>query len=271
MSSAHKTIEHGILLEERKDWAAAVEAYTALLDGGNGADADLAFRLGHAHLHLGQYQESAARLQEATAQEPGAAAWRYRLGFVQEQLRNYEAAVAAYRSSLALEPGRTRWAHRLAEVEPMAEQAAAAALQVRRSEGRRHRERLQELVAGRAPLWQRLDALNDGLPANSDDPAWLMQLADAQFSMNRFTEAAENYAAAARLKPEQADRHFRAGWCWELLEQPLIARRAYQRAIAADTELGAKVFGVGVFFQKRGRWVAAADAFRKTLRQERSS
>lgn len=271
MSSAHRTIGHGHLLEEQKDWTAAVEVYTALLDGAESPDAEIAFRLGHCHFHLGQYQESAVRLQEATAQSPGAAAWHYRLGFVQEQLGNHEAAVAAYRSALTLEPGRTRWAHRLAEVEPLAEQAAAAALEVRRSEGRRHRERLQELVAGKAPLWQRLDALNDGLHTNSDDPAWLMQLADAQFSMNRFAEAANNFAAAARLKPEQADLHFRAGWCWELLEQPLVARRAYQRAIAADKELGAKVFGVGVFFQKRGRWVEAADAFKKRLRHERSS
>lgn len=271
MSPAHRTIEHGLLLEGRKDWKAAVEVYTALLDGGEGADADLAFRIGHAHFHLGQYQESAARLQEATLLEPGAAAWHYRLGFVHEQLGNYEAAVSAYKSSLALEPGRTRWAHRLAEVEPLAEQAAAAALEVRRAESLRHRERVQELIAGKAPLWQRLDALNDGLHANSDDPDWLMQLADAQFSMNRFAGAADNFAAAARLRPEQADLHFRAGWCWELLDQPLVARRAYQRAIAADTEFGAKVFGVGVFFQKRGRWVEAADAFKKTLRQERAS
>jgi CDP-glycerol glycerophosphotransferase len=92
-----------------------------------------------------------------------------------------------------------------------------------------------------------------------------MQLADAQFSMNRFAGAADNFAAAARLRPEQADLHFRAGWCWELLDQPLVARRAYQRAIAADTEFGAKIFGVGV--SSEGRWVEAADAFKKTLRQ----
>jgi CDP-glycerol glycerophosphotransferase len=92
------TIEHGLLLEGRKDWKAAVEVYTALLDGGGGADADLAFRIGHAHFHLGQYQESAARLQEATLLEPGAAAWHYRLGFVHEQLGNYEAAVSAYKA-----------------------------------------------------------------------------------------------------------------------------------------------------------------------------
>ena len=82
---------------------------------------------------------------------------------------------------------------------------------------------------------------------------------------------AKTYAAAALLKPEQADLHFREGWCWELVGRTGKARIAYERAVAADTELEARAFGVGVFFQKRGRWVAAADAFRKALRQERTS
>ncbi|WP_211878091.1 CDP-glycerol glycerophosphotransferase family protein [Pseudarthrobacter albicanus] len=266
MSPAQNTIEHGLILEERKEWAAAVEVYTALLDGANAADGELAFRLGHAHFHLRQFEESAAHLQEATVLEPGVASWHYRLGFVQEQLGNYDAAVAAYKSSLALKPGRNRWAHRLGTAEAS---ARAASLEMRGSEG--HRKRVEELVESKAPLWQQIAALTDGLRVNSDDPAWLVQLADAQFSMNRFAEAGENYAAAALLKPEQADLHFREGWCWELLEQPGKARRSYQRAVAADTELQAKAFGVGVFFQKRGRWVAAADAFRSALRHERTS
>lgn len=272
MNPVHNSIERGLLLEEQKEWSAAIEVYTALLDGTHAGDAELAFRLGHAHFHLRQYSEAAARLQEATALEPSAAAWQYRLGFVQEQLGNYEAAAAAYEASLALEPGRTRWAHRWAAATAAAEQAAAAAaLEVRPSEDRRHSDRVQELLANKAPLWQRLEALKDGLHAHRDDPEWLLQLADAQFSMNRFAEAAENYAAAGRLKPDQADLHFREGWCRELVGQPRSARRAYQKAIAADTELEARTFGIGVFFQKRGRWVEAADAFRETLHHERTS
>ncbi|WP_427130805.1 CDP-glycerol glycerophosphotransferase family protein [Pseudarthrobacter sp. S9] len=271
MSPAQNLMEHALLVEERKDWVAAVEAYTALLADSRAADAELAFRLGHAHFHLRQFEEAAVHLQEATVLEPGVASWHYRLGFVQEQLGNYDAAVAAYKSSLALEPGRTRWMDRLVAAEASAEQALTASLEIRRSESRRQWKRVRELVAGKAPLWQQIDALNDGLSLNTDDPAWLVQLADAQFSMNRFAEAGENYAAAALLKPEQADLHFREGWCWELLEQPVKARRAYQRAIAADTDLDAKAFGVGVFFQKRGRWVAAADKFRKALHHERTS
>ncbi|MDQ0633538.1 CDP-glycerol glycerophosphotransferase [Arthrobacter pascens] len=271
MNPELNTIEHGRLLEERREWSAAIEVYAALLDDANGLDAELAFRLGHAHFHLRQYQESAELLQKATVLAPDVAAWHYRLGFVQEQLGNFDAAVAAYKTSLALEPGRTRWVHRLIAAEASAEQAAEASRELRRAERRRHRERVRQLVTSKAPLWQQIEALNEGLATNDDDADWLIQLADAQFSMNRFAEACENYAAAALLKPGQADLHFREGWCWELLEQPGKARRAYQQAIAADTELQARAFGIGVFFQKRGRWVAAADAFKKALRHERTS
>ncbi len=271
MSPAQITIDHGLLLEEQKDWAAAVEVYTELLDVTPTADAALAFRLGHAHFHLQQYQEAVSLLQVAIKLQPGTASWHYRLGFVEEQLENYEAAVVAYKASTALEPGRTRWEQRLAAAEALAEQAAAAALELQRGENLRHRDRVQELVASKAPLWQRIEALHEGLQFNNEDPAWLIQLADAQFLMNRFAEAGENYAAAALLRPEQADIHFREGWCWELVEQHQRARSAYHRAIAADTELDAKALGVGVFFQKRGRWVEAASAFRKTLCQDKSS
>jgi CDP-glycerol glycerophosphotransferase len=270
MSPAQNTIEHGLVLEERKEWAAAVEAYTAILDGAKVVDAELAFRLGHAHFHLGQLSEAAAILEQATILEPAQAPWHYRLGFVHEQLGNYAEAVDAYRASLALEPGRARWQHRLQSAEAAAGKAAAAVLEERRSQGLQHRQRVEELVAREAPKWQQIDALKDGLAFHNDDPVWLVQLADAQFSMNRFAEAGENYAAAALLT-QQADLHFREGWCWELSGKAGKARRAYQQAIAADNELQAKAFGIGVFFQKRGRWVAAADAFRKALRQKPTS
>ncbi|SKB82044.1 CDP-glycerol glycerophosphotransferase [Arthrobacter sp. 49Tsu3.1M3] len=268
MSPAQNTIEHGLLLEEKMEWETAVEVYTALLAGAGGADAELAFRLGHAHFHLRQFEESAAHLHEATLLNPAEAAWHYRLGYVQEQLGNYDAAVAAYKASLALEPGQTRRMHRLAAAEASAEQAATASVEMSRAESRR---RVQQLVENKAPVWQQIEALNDGLSVNSDDPEWLVQLAEAQFSMNRFAEACENFAAAALLKPEQADLHFLEGWCWELLERPAKARHAYNRAIAADADLQAKDFGVGVFFQKKGRWVAAADAYRRTLRLQPTS
>ena len=102
----------------------------------------------------------------------------------------------------------------------LGQQAAAASLEAQRAEARRHRKRVQGLVASKAPVWQQIDALIDGLRVHNDDPEWLIQLADAQFSMNRFAEAGENYAAAALLKPNQADLHFREGWCWELSGSP---------------------------------------------------
>jgi CDP-glycerol glycerophosphotransferase len=271
MSPAQDTIEHGLLLEEKMEWAAAVEVYKTLMVKPNDAGAELAFRLGHAHFHLRQFEQAVTHLQEATSLKPGMASWHYRLGYVQEQLGNYDEAVEAYGTSLALAPGNARWLQRLRAVEASAAQERAAANEMRRSEGRRHRERVVELVASKAPLWQQIEALVEGLPTNQDDPAWLIQLADAQFAMNRFGDAGENYAAAALLMPQQADIHFREGWCWERLEQQAKAQVAYQRAIAADTELQAKAFGIGVFFQKRGRWVAAAAAFRKALSEERMS
>lgn len=271
MSSAQTTIEHGRLLEDQREWAAAIEVYSALLDGANGRDAEVAFRLGHSHFLLGKFEEATTLLLEATELAPNQAAWHYRLGFVLEQLGNYEAAAASFKSALALEPGRARWKQRLVAAEASVQQAAAASLEAQRAEARRHRKRVQGLVASKAPVWQQIDALIDGLPFSKNDPEWLIQLADAQFAMNRFAEAGENYAAAALMKPNQADLHFREGWCQELAGQSGKARRPYQRAVAADTELQAADFGVGVFFQKRGRWVEASNAYREFLGRKRSS
>ena len=271
MTSEQPTMEQALRLEQRHEWEAAVAAYTVLLQGATEVDAQLQFRLGHAHFHLRQFSEAAPFLQEATLLDPGVASWHYRLGFVQEQLGKYAEAVKAYSVAVSLEPHRARWQRRLEGASASAAQAGAAAEEERRLQRDRHRQRVQELVSGNAPPWQQIEALNEGLALNDDDPAWLVRLADAQFSLNSFAEACRNYAAAALLKPHQADLHFREGWCWELLEQPGKARHAYRRAIAADTALQAKSFGIGVFFQAGGRWVAAANAFRRTLLDEPAS
>ncbi|MEC5190994.1 MULTISPECIES: CDP-glycerol glycerophosphotransferase family protein [unclassified Arthrobacter] len=266
MSPAQDTIEYGLLLEEKMEWNAAVEVYTALMVNPDGNEAELEYRLGHAHFHLSQYEQAVTHLQAAVALQPDKASWHYRLGYVFEKLASFEEAVRAYQSSLALEPGHARRIERLRSASASAERVLAARLEDQVSRGKHHLARVEELTAGKAPLWQLIDALSDGLEFHRDDSAWLIRLADAQFSMNRFVEAGENYAAAAHLKPDQADLHFRAGWCWELTGRHGEAQRAYDRAIATDFVLDARAFGVGVFFQKRGRWVAAADAFKSAIR-----
>ena len=165
MSPAQDTIEHGLLLEEKMEWAAAVEVYTALLPSVNGDQAELAFRLGHAHFHLSQFEQAAVYLQEATSLNPGKASWQYRLGYVLEQLGHFEAAVLAYQSSLALEPGQARRIERLRTATVSAERSLAASLEEQRSKQIHHRARVDELVAAKAPLWQQIEALSDGLTA----------------------------------------------------------------------------------------------------------
>jgi CDP-glycerol glycerophosphotransferase len=271
MTSEQPTMEQALQLEQRREWEAAVAAYTGMLNGAKEVDAQLKFRLAHAHFHLRQFSEAVPVLQEATLLDPSVASWHYRLGFLHEQLGNYAEAREAYKASLGLAPRRTRWQHRLEALEAAARLDAARPLDERRTHGVRQRQRVQELASRPAPEWEQVEALQDGLAFHSDDPGWLLRLADGQFAMNRFAEASENYAAAALLKPDQADIHFREGWCWDILEQPRKARRAYRRAIAADTVLQAKSFGIGVFFQETGRWVAAAKAFKGTLRGESAS
>ena len=255
-------------LEELEEWSEAAEAYKAILDSGETNDPEVLFSLGHVYFHIQKLAEAAAKMESATVLRPGVAAWHYRLGYVLEKLEEPARAAEQYGIAISLQPNRPRWQHRWEVTSAEASRTRETRLEAQRVRAASHRLRVEDLVSRKAPKWQEIEALEAGLQHHNDDPQWLTRLAEGQFFMNRIPEAAVNFAAAAALEPDNSELHFREGWSWELQGNHDKADRAYRRAIHADSALNAATFGIGVFFQRRGRWASAAKAFQASLRNK---
>ncbi|MGY2746013.1 CDP-glycerol glycerophosphotransferase family protein [Arthrobacter sp. UYCu723] len=265
MSPAQDTIDYGLLLEERQEWTAAVEVYTELLDGPQGADAELAFRLGHAHFHLRQFEESAEHLQEATALKPGMASWHYRLGFVQEQLGSLKDALENYTVAISLEPHRERWQLRLQAARDLHAKAGRGSVPggAPSTDPGHYSTKLEQLRAAKGQLWQELDVLEAGAQAHSGDAEWLAQLGAAQYGMKLFAEAANSFTAASAIDDANSEWHFLAGHSYEIIGRLDQAQQSYEKAIQHDALLKADIYGVGAFFQKKGLWVEALEHYKQ--------
>lgn len=235
-----------------------------------GADApgtaDEQFLLGHARFHEGDLEAAAHHVTVALDANPLVARWHYRLGYIREKQGLLTVAREHYTEALRLQPGHERWEHRRQSIEAALERQRAAEKAETAELRAVFAERRRVLRERKAPKWQEIDVLSAGKRYYRDDPEWLTALADALFFMNRHSAAADNFAAAARLVPDNAHLHFQAGWAHHLAGSEHLVQRHYQQAIAADTELQSSRFGIGAFFQKKGQWRLAATHYEAVFR-----
>ncbi|AUZ88491.1 hypothetical protein CVO76_13210 [Arthrobacter agilis] len=262
-TARHDAVRHP---DDAHDWVAVAHALTSGSSAGGPATAEAHFELGHAQFHLGNLEGAARHITAALELDPSVAQWYYRLGYIREKQLLFTVAREHYTEALRLQPGHERWQHRLGSVAAAAERQFAA----ERAELAESRavfvERRRILHEQKAPKWQEIDVLTAGRPLFKDDPEWLGALADALFFMNRFQQAAESYAAAARLTPGNAQLHFQAGWAHHLAGSEHQVALHFARAIAADVELESSRYGIGVFFQKKGQWQLAATHYESVFR-----
>ncbi|WP_247826371.1 CDP-glycerol glycerophosphotransferase family protein [Arthrobacter antioxidans] len=263
----HDAIHHS---EGPQDWVAVAEVLTSRLAAGSHISPDEQFELGHAQFHLGNLESAAQHLTAGLELDPSNPRWHYRLGYIREKQGFFTDAREQYSEALRLQPDNERWEHRLASVATAAErQQAAERAELAKSQAIFTERRLL-LKERKAPKWQEIDVLAAGKPFFKEDPEWHSALADALFFMNRHAEAAENYAAAARLTHENAQLHFRAGWAYHLAGSDHLVDRHFTHAIAADKELQSSRLGIGAFFQKKGQWLLAATHYQTAFRHNPS-
>lgn len=127
---------------------------------------------------------------------------------------------------------------------------------------------LAHMLRKQGKWWQEIEALNSAIELEEHHATWYYRLGEAQEVMNHFQEAAAAFGKAIEIKGNKTDAewHFRQGYCYARegkneLENPRLAKKSYQQAIAKDTKYNAKRFGIGVFHQKRGHWVQAREAY----------
>ncbi|WP_434612870.1 CDP-glycerol glycerophosphotransferase family protein [Arthrobacter sp. A5] len=264
MTTQHM-VEDAAKHETASEWDKAARLYAESLSATATPDAELLFRLGHALFHQNELGEAAHHIERAISMEPNQATWRYRLAYIEEKLGRLSSAVQNYEVALTLEPARARWGRRLEATRTL--HAAAAAEMTPREKRLNdpvfYAERLSALKAAKGQKWQELEILHAGRHAHRDDPQWLAQLGSAQYAMKRFPEAAESFKSASDLDGGNADWYFYEGHASEQAGMLRQAKAAYEQAVRKDKKLKADRFGIGVFFQHKGMWPAAAKKYQE--------
>lgn len=245
-------------LEKRKEWNAAAASYSAILDRGEESNAKILYRLGHCRFQMGLLDGAEECIRKAVEIDPGQAAWHYRLGFIRERSKDLIDARSHYIQALALAPENPSWRHRLEAVETALRTNSV-------------REKIADLSAAKAPTWYIVDVLQGSFERGELDLALTTRLGDGCLALDRYTQAAAVYDAAAALDPTNASRYFTAGRAWSLAGHPEKANSRYQSATELDRKLNAKHLGIGAFFQEKGLWAEAADAFAESVKSSPES
>ena len=110
-------------------------------------------------------------------------------------------------------------------------------------------------------MWQELQVLEDGLEIRSVDEDWHARLAHCYPQLGRHAQAAEQYRVVNSARPKDAMGYFKEGWSWRNAGNQEAAEAAFTLAARHDSELKAKRFGIGVFFEHGGFWTEARDAY----------
>lgn len=257
-------------LEKRGNWKSAASIYQRLWDQGESTNPRVAYKLGHAYFRLENLDQARNYISIAVGLNPNIAAWHYRLGFIQERQKLWADALHSYNSAIALDPERAEWLYRRSLCEQalgekvLAQESLRSAIHLDPRNAKFHKALGKQLGQG-AARWQEIEALEDGLSLHMQDPDWLIRLAQAYFEMERFSEAASLYERALLLRPEDAGLLFAAGLSHAGKGAPDVAQQWFDRAVNADSELGAARFGPGVFFEAMNDWQGARHAYASHL------
>jgi tetratricopeptide (TPR) repeat protein len=244
------TYWQGLLLYKQQKWAAAGKKFAEVL-AKQPHNAAANFKLGMCHLKQKQWIRASRFINQAIELSPQKQGWR-----VQQEQANKE----RIKSELA----------KLKESKKTASQKEA---QIREWIGQDYNNpqlhnELAHTLRKQGKWWQEVEALTFATRLEGRYPTWFYRLGEALEAMNRFQQAAKAYGQAIALKngKAEAEWHYRQGHCFEREghdgpANPGAAKKAYAQAIAQDTQLKAKRFGIGAFHEARGLWAKAQQAY----------
>lgn len=204
-----------------------------------------------------EYQDSTPKdaqrlLEEAVELQPDQAAWQYRLGTLLEKQGLNDEALTRFQAAVALQPDNADWVKRMERT----------ANTLRMAKAKNDDERAKSLRKQGA-RWQELEVLLSSASNFTNSPDWHLRLGDSLEAMNRFGEAAEAFARANSLRPHRSENLAREAYCWLKSGENERAKSVFDLALQHDNELGSRLLGIGVFFERRGMWHESAHYFEK--------
>ncbi len=220
----------GLIAYGKKQYDEAIKHYTVALDHavGHRNRAETEINFGTVLMETGRFDEAAKHYQIGLQLKPDMAAGHYNLGNALVRLNRPDEAARHYREVLRLEPG-----NQLAQTQ------------------------LREL-------------LQSGVATTSSEPKPKLETANDYYEygnklaeQNRFAEAAEQYQAALKLKPNELAARINLGNAMAAMGKPQDALTQFQEALKSQPNCGDALINAGNALIELNQFSKARDYFSK--------
>ena len=97
---------------------------------------------------------------------------------------------------------------------------------------------------------------------------WYMEYVDSLEKMKQFEKICTTLKPLSKREELNSMGYFKYAHALVQIEEKLLAKNAFQKAIKYDTTMNANLLGIGIFYEKRGYWAEATVAYREKLFKE---
>lgn len=232
--------------------------------------ARLRFQLGCALEEQGKAEEAIEQFRQALRPDVARPRVRLRLGRALLRLDRVEQACEEFRTAYRLKPNDPRVAYGLADV-LLRQRLVGEADDVLKAATQKHPR--SEVAAGllrrskklRAELTESIEACRQTLGQNPSDSDTRVVLGLALKGLQRWDEAAEEFAAATELAPDDFEAHYELGVALVHLGRFDRAREAFDRALQLRPDDADVPYRVARLHLRFGRLTRASEYLRKAL------
>jgi len=238
----------------------------------------LDYWLGLIHFKRKRWNQADAAFEAAVRKNPAHSRSHFKRGLLAMKRKQWPVAHEFIMRAVFHEPTQPKWLVQLHQVEARLEGLEPPELLFSEKELRDqlvihpdsvflHSE-LAKVLRVERKWWQEIEALDDAVRLDGNDPELHYRLAQALEGLFRYGEARRHYELSIRPGVPDADRYYRLGLVWSLGDEehpakPEMARRFYEKAVAEQQDPALKALGIGVILQDDGRWHQAAEAYRE--------
>lgn len=252
------------ILGRRGQWAQVIQTLERSPGVSKTSSPESLYYLSHAYFNLDRFEDALGPNCLALEQEPKNIVWRKRYAATLERCSRFSEAAEQWASLTNLQPNAAEWHFRLAKMLLRLKDVPAALDEMRLASSldpgsEAYADELAKILRSRKIFWEevklRESATFEANPAREHDYAMALQL------MNRHEQASAQFVKALSGNSKNPDWLYDAGRSFELAQDLSSANHYYELAIKFDQKRDARRFGIGVFHESRGGWLAAARAY----------
>jgi len=123
------------------------------------------------------------------------------------------------------------------------------------------------ILKAKKQYWQAVEAYDKLIRSSkSVQLKWHKEYASVLEQMHHFENASQEMKKVIE-KSKNSDDWFLYGYYLERINNKSLSDRAYAKAIALDGDKNAKQYGIGMFFEKKGKWSEAKEKYAESLKK----